>query len=166
MTCDTIVPVLIGGLLAAGGGVTAQWVTHYLNDRRTRRAVAGAFAGEIGAICSIIRRRKYLEHAQQFLSLVQQSQQPLRIMVMITQEYFTIYHSNSSAIGLLPAPLAMDIAKFYTQLKALMEEVRPDTPMPADVATAIDRLTDQINLLSETLRTGEGLVPQLQEVAK
>ena len=166
MMWDNIVLVLVGGLLGAGGAIAAQWLTHHLNDRRTRRAIAGAFAGEIGAICSIIRRRKYLEGGQQLLEHVRQSQQPRRVVVHITQEYLTIYHSNSSAIGLLPAPLALSIAKFYTQVKSLMEDVRPDAPEPTDAEDAEDRLTVQISMLTEILTIGEGLVSSLQKVAK
>lgn len=161
-----IVPVLVGGLLAGGGAIAAQWLTHHLNDRRTRRAIAGAFAGEIGAICSIIRRRKYLEGGQQLLEGIRRSQQPYRIVVCITQEYFSIYHSNSSAIGVLPASSAMNVAKFYTQVKSLMEDVRPDAPEPITAEDAEARLTEQISMLSEILTIGEALVSSLQKVAK
>lgn len=166
MMWDNIVSAMAGGLIGASGALTSQWLAHHLNDSRTRRAIAGAFAGEIGAICSIVRRRKYLEFGQHFLEVVKQSQQPRRIVISITQEYFLIYHSNAGTIGILPSRQALDVARFYTQLKALMEDVRPDAIEPASVEGAIAHLTEQITLLTETLKVGENLVEQLQEVAK
>jgi hypothetical protein len=166
MMCGNIVPFLVGGLLGAGGAITAQWLTYHLNDRRTRRAIAGAFAGEIGAICSIIHRHKYLEQGQQLLERVRQSQQPLRAVMCLTQEYLTIYHSNSSAIGLLPAPLALDVASFYTQIKSLMEDIHPNAPSPITAEDAAAHLTKQISLLTDTLGIGEDLVSRLKKVAE
>lgn len=163
---DNILATLAGGVLGAGGAIASQWLAHYLNDGRTRRAIAGAFAGEIGAVCSIIRYRKYLEHAKQALEYVRQSQQPFRLKMIVKQEYFSIYHSNSSAIGLLPARLAMDIAKFYTQAKALLEDVHPDAPEPQDAPTAESQLTNQIELLEQTLRVGDATMHDLEKVAQ
>jgi len=163
---DNILCTLVGGFVGAGASIVTQWVANILTNSRRRRAIAGAFAGEIGAICSIMRRRKYLEQGQQLLEHIDQWQQPLRVMMYITQDYLTIYHSNSSAIGLLPAPLALDVAVFYTQVKSLMEDVRPELPEPVGTEDAKARLTGQVNLLSETLGIGEGLVTQLHKVAR
>ena len=157
-----MVPVLIGGLLGIGGVIVSQW----LNDRRARRAIAGAFAGEIGAICSIIRSRKYLESLKQLLENIEQTKQPARAVVHITHNYWTIYHANAKAIGLLSAPLALDAARFYTQLKSLTEDVRPDAHEPEDVTNAEAQLTKQITFLDETLQIGDTLVTGLQKVAQ
>ncbi|MBN2581747.1 MAG: hypothetical protein JXL80_01675 [Planctomycetes bacterium] len=166
MNWDNIVPVLVGGALAVGGGMGTQWLAHHLDKQRKRRAIAGAFAGEIGAICSIVDRRKYLEDAQQLLKYMRESKEPHRILMHITQEYCMIYNTNSGAIGLLPAPLALGIATFYTQVKSLMEDVRPETPEVAGIDDAIARLSVQIDLLTETMRIGKDLVTQLQKEAK
>ena len=152
--------IVVGGLLGAGGAITIQW----LNNRRTRRATAGAFAGEIGAICSIMRHQRYLEEAQSLLEEVRKSGQPLRAVMYSTQEYFSIYHGNSSAIGLLPAREALNVAKFYTQVKSLVDDARPEAPGPKDAEDAENRLTRQIKLLTETLGIGEDLVMQLQRI--
>ncbi|MGB3088282.1 MAG: hypothetical protein WBC53_11285 [Phycisphaerae bacterium] len=157
----SLVSVLVGGLLV----MATHWLIYYLNNRRTRRATAGAFAGEIGAICSIMRHHRYLEDAQSLLEEVCRSGQPLRAVMYSTQEYFVIYHSNSSAIGLLPAPLALKVARFYTQVKSLMDDARPEAPASEDAEDAKNRLKRQIKLLTETRDIGEDLEKQLQKIA-
>jgi len=81
-----------------------------------------------------------------------------------TQEYFPIYHGNSSAIGFLPAPLALNVAMFYTQVKSLMDDARPEAPAPKNAEDAANRLKRQIELLKQTRDIGEDLVMRLRKI--
>lgn len=160
-----LIPVLAGGAVGICGSISVQLVMRWWDDRRTRRAIAGAFAGEIAAICAIARRRQYLKKAQLLLDWVRQYQRPDRLVVKITYDYMTIYQSNASAIGLLPPQSALDVARFYTQIKALMEDVSPDGPRPASVEEAEELLKGQIELLGETLELGDRVAQDLRKLA-
>ena len=162
---SNLLAALIGGLLAGGGAVVTQIVRHRLDDGRTRRALAGAFAGEVAAICAIARRRDYLGGLTQLLKHVRQSGEPMRLSLSITQDYFQIYRSNAGALGLLPAATAEKVALFYTQAKSLIEDVLPTAPNPQDAATAEQTIQEQIALLQDTLQLGDDLVEKLREVA-
>ena len=153
-----LVGVVVGGVIGISGSVVLQlW-----EDRRRRRALAGASAAEIGAICAIARRRRYLEHLERLLEAVRESQQPGWMAVKITHDYMTIYHSNANAIGLLPPELACDVAQFYTQVKALMEDVSPD----GVVLLSAEGAGELIELLTETLQLGGRVVERLREAAR
>lgn len=159
-----LLSALLGGLLGGGGAIVTQIVRHRLDDGRTRRALAGAFAGEVAAICAIARRRDYLGAMTQLHEHVRHSGQPRRLVLSITQDYFQIYRSNAGALGLLPAATAEQVALFYTQTKSLIEDVLPTAPNPQDAATAEQTLQEQIALLQDTLQLGDELVKQLREV--
>jgi hypothetical protein len=163
---STLIPVLIGGALASIGSILTQWLTHRWNDLRTKRALAGAFAGEIAALCTIARQRHYLEDARLLLEYMRKSQQPTRMTVRITYDYMTIYQNNASCIGLLPPDLTQDLVKFYTQSKSLMEDVRPNSPNPETVEEAERLLNEQIELLKDTLQLGDRLSQELRKAAQ
>lgn len=101
MMWSNLLAAMIGGLLAGGGAIVTQIVRHRLDDGRTRRALAGAFAGEVAAICAIARRRVYLGAMTRLHNDVRQSGQPARLVLSITQDYFQIYRSNAGALALL-----------------------------------------------------------------
>ena len=163
--CSKLTLVLVGTGVGICGSITVQWLAHRWEDRWRKRAIAGALAGEIAAICAIARRRRYLETTQLLLKRVRECQQPGWMVVKITYDYMTIYQSNASAIGLLPPQSALDVVTFYTQIRALMEDVSADGPAPATVDEAEELLKGQIELLDETLQLGDRVAQDLRKLA-
>ena len=165
MWCN-LLSTLFGGLLAGGGAILTQIVSLRMANDLTRRALAGAFAGEVAAICAITRRRKYLDFLNMSLDHVHQLQQPGRMMVPITQDYFQIYRSNAGALGLLPSTISERVALFYTLVKSLIEDMQPSAPIPSTPAAAEHAIKEQIALLKETLNLGDELVANLRKETK
>ena len=165
MTLNDTFPIMLGGALTLVGAVATQWFSRHFESRKARRAVAAAFAGEIGAICAIVRRLEFLENARLFQQAIRQGE-VLRISISTTQDYLTIFKANASAIGALPPLLALDTVRFYTQIKSMLEDVRPDAPTPTDIEQADQTVTHLISLMVDTLQLGDGLVVRLREAAK
>ena len=164
MNGGSLISTLLGGALAITGGVAAQVTQYYLNERRTRRAVAGALAGEISAICSIARRHDYLGGMREILDQVHKSGRPDRPRISVSQDYLQIYRSNAGSIGLLPPEITEDVVVFYTHVKSLIEDVLPTALNPPDAASAERLLQDQIDLLEDTLSLGDDLISRLRHL--
>ena len=94
---DNLLSTLLGGLLGGSGAIGAQFLAHRLNDGRARKAMAGAFAGEIAAVCEIARRRNYLKGLELQLKQVHETGVPSRLQLHISQDYFQVYQSNAHA---------------------------------------------------------------------
>ncbi len=135
-----------------------------LKAGRSRKALAGAFAGEIAATCAIARRRDYLSALRQLRTRVRESGRAERLTVRVSLDYFQVYRANAGSLGLLPAAIARDIALFYTQTKSFLEDVVPEARNPRGAAEAEHVLNADIDLLEESLALGERLVTQLAEI--
>ena len=164
MTGGNLISTLLGGILAIAGGISTQAARYYLKERRTRRAVAGALAGEISAICSIARRRDYLGGMREILDQVHKSGRPDRPRISVSQDYLQIYRSDAGSIGLLPPEITEDVVVFYTHVKSPIEDVLPTAPNPPDAASAERLVQEQMTLLGDTLRLGDDLIARLRHL--
>ncbi|MBS0198781.1 MAG: hypothetical protein JSR77_18695 [Planctomycetes bacterium] len=163
---EPIVQTGLGALIAVASGFGSHWLSHQSDKSHARRSVAAALAGEIGSLCAVARRRRYLDGAEYFLKRVRETGQPIRLKLSASANYMVIFDANAGAIGHLAPDLALDVVKFYVQIKSLLEDARPDGPEPPDRANAEHMLNEQIALLRETLCLGDALVQRLRNVAK
>ena len=110
--------------------------------------------------------RNYPGAIDEYRHAVQSNRVPLKLTIPMSQNYFAVFDSQLSRIGNLPADVVGEVTIFYTQLKALIEDVRPDATQPRDADEAVQLLTSLADLLRDTLERGRRLVPKLQKVAK
>lgn len=164
MDFESLISTALGGALAVAGGVFTHWYTSRSEAMNAQRAVAGAFAGEVGAICAIVRRRRYLEVMDQWLAAIRAGSAG-KFVVPVTQDYLTIYSANSQAIGSLPPGLALRTVQFYTQIKSMLEDIGPDGYVPNGPKEAEWHLGQLIELLRDTMKLGEQLVEDLRRLA-
>lgn len=166
MNWETLVPVIVGGVLGLLGGLASQVLALWTDGRRSRRAIAGALGAEIGALCGIARRRKYLEGAESLLVHVRQHQVADRVRIGMVANYMVVFEAQVANLGGLPPDEATDVVRFYTQAKSLLEDVRLEAADPPTFEHAHYQLMETISLLKETLELGEALAVRLQTLAR
>jgi hypothetical protein len=151
---------LIGGALAIAGAVVSIYFTEWVKGRRLEKNLAWALHSEISSICAILRKRNYVS---EFRSLAQDAQAGIensRRNVKAAREYFLIYKSNASQIGLLKQPLPSRIVAFYVQGTAILEDIDAlssgfhDDKKLAELAEYFEELA---NLIYDLLRQGDEL---------
>lgn len=157
---------LIGTMV--GGGIsllTAHW-TLTKQRRDEKRNLAGAFAGEIGAILEIVRRREYVRHLHDAIASIDQSGQVCSFVIKIRQEYFAVYKRNVHQIGLLDSPLPQDIAKFYTFCFSILEDFHTMAE-PGHKFSTVDEsrktLADNLALLESVNDIGATIVSRIDK---
>jgi hypothetical protein len=155
-----IISVIIGGALAICGG----WATQFWQYHRERRALAHALGGEIYAIVEIVERRRYAQGISDLIGQAAQKNEPLALHAPVTQNYFVVYESNAAKIGMLPREVARDIAVFYGFTKSVIEDFGLRQFPPATVTDAIARLSETGALLTEMIKLGRKVVPELEKI--
>jgi len=160
---EAIVPVLVGGLLAIAGGGMAQFLSHELSVRHESRSLAKAFRGEIGAILHIIDKRAYLQHMESMADQLEAVNATAPFALRVTHNYFEVYESNCSKIGLLRGDAPMHLARFYILAKSLLEDV--SVTEQSQQASQYDHhaLYEMRDLLKELIGVGEKLVDELEK---
>nr|CDQ34779.1 hypothetical protein BN993_04245 [Virgibacillus halodenitrificans] len=115
-----IIPVLVGGLLAIGGGVAAQVVTHWLSARRDREKLIREKAEEL--ISALYDHRDWLSHQNNRLVFGAESTEmpsPLDRASAIQELYFP---DLSSALAKINRALVPIIQFQYENAKARLED--------------------------------------------
>ncbi|HMJ67036.1 MAG TPA: hypothetical protein VK615_16960 [Candidatus Binatia bacterium] len=157
---DSLLSVIVGGALAlAGGFLTKLW-----ECRREQRALAFALAGEIGAIIDVAERRKYLPHIRETIAKVEAGEKPRRVRIRAEQNYFVVYEANAEKVGLLPRQIARDVARFYTLMKAILEDVTDKQWEPSTSEDALRHLHSLAELADTMLKLGNQVVVQLERI--
>lgn len=109
-------------LLSAALGALAAGLFGLLIERTKRHnemlSIANAFMGEIKALLIKVEERKYIK------ILRRSSETGEFIQIPAKQNYFEVYQKNCDKIGILPARLTLEIAKFYIFAKAFVEDLQ------------------------------------------
>ena len=165
MTDGSLLEVLVGGLLAIGGGFAAQWGAMYFENRRQRKRLAGAFAGEIGALCAIVEHREYVKVLRSYEDAAREGRM-FHIPPLVTLDFMPVFNADPASIGQLSASLAQEAAYFYTKIKAMLEDVRADRTLPPD-AQAVEQHARQLReMLEATMALGNKLAERLRREAE
>jgi len=158
---QTLLSVVVGGILAIGGGIAQQW----WQRRQDRRSLAYALAGEIGAIIESIELRRYTEAIDGTIEQVKKTGTPWTFTIDIAEGYFLVYGANAGKIGLLSPLLAKEVAAFYSMMVGLIEDVAPRNNVRArTVEQSLAQLTQTRDLGLRTLQRGKALVALLEQV--
>ncbi len=154
-------PVLLGGVLTLVGGFAANYLRQRMELKSERKSLAGAFAGEIGAMLSIVERRGYLIVIEHLIQHINETREAWTFHFSARRNYFRVYENNASKIGILSHPLPENIARLYTQAYSILEDI-DDMRSPEATAWSADeavrRLEEMRDLLRDTIQLGHDIV--------
>jgi hypothetical protein len=122
--------------------------------RNERRNLAGALAGEIASIIDLVERRQYVAHLNGLIDHVKATGQPAAFYFTVRHNYFGVYQANLGSLGVLPPDLAANIASFYANCYAFLEDVetfREGWTSPLIQSQSLERLREMERLLVDTL---------------
>ena len=120
------------GALATG---LLQTVIGILDRRREAESILTAIASEVNAICRLIRTQEYKETVGAICSQIDSGTWDGRtVIIEVRQNYFAVFESLSSKIGLLEASDVNQIVHFYAYCRSAIDSTRPDGIMAGDVS--------------------------------
>jgi len=162
-------PPVIGALVGAAGAILATVVTLRWNYRKEQSSMAGAFAGEISALCEIARSRKYLENAKNLEQWIVDNNEPKLLILQARQNFFVVYEKNANSIGILSYRTSNLIARFYTIAKSLIEDFAPDSihqQVDQTPENCLRTIREQIQAIQTLFEIEKELIPLLSSMAR
>ena len=145
------VSMVVGGVLAAAGGLVAVTYAEWSRKRRKLKEDAEFRANVLRAIrCELIATREvYDQGIGAKLKEVPDGQLfPFRLG--LTQDWFTIFNANAVHLGKIDADISRQIIGVYTQSKQLIEEFRINNEYLQIIAQAnIQRQAHPTHLVAE-----------------
>lgn len=117
------------GALAAGG---FQTVVGIVDRKRTAEATLVAIASEVHALCNLIRLQDYLPETCEIVKAIDEDKWDGRtIIIDIRGNYFNVFESLSSSLGMLKPTQLVPIVSFYACCRSAIDCTRPDGPYAA-----------------------------------
>lgn len=114
----------LGGLF----GLLASWIPIAWRESRRRKhdaqTIRASLVAEISAMTEIIRGRRYVEALTAAAAEVKK-EQTVKFSVNVPADYFIVYKSNTSRMGLLDAHDAARIVYLYQLLESVVQDVTP-----------------------------------------
>ncbi|MDZ4259124.1 MAG: hypothetical protein U0974_01225 [Gemmatimonadales bacterium] len=163
---DTILPTMVGGLLAIGGGFAGTAFTSNVERRNRRKAVAGAIGGEIGALIEICEFRRYLEGFDALIAHGERTGEEQGFGLAVRQNYFVVFDAHVASVGSLPPAMARDVVRFYVMAKSFLEDAVDAIEGSIPPGEALQRLRTTRSLLDEILGLGRVLVTRLDAISR
>jgi hypothetical protein len=118
-----LLSALLGGLLALAGGVLVQRVVATQSRRAERRNLAGAFAGELAALCSLMEQRRFAERIDELIAEIERTGRVPHTVFSVRHHYFKVFDANAARLGLLDPPLPELLAHHYIYSKVFLEDM-------------------------------------------
>ena len=162
----SIVPVIVGGVLALTGSLGATYLAAAVARRQRKRSIAGALAGEIGALVDIAETRKYIDAYDALIAQTESTGETMALGVVARYEYFSIFNAYAASLGELPPDLARDVARFYVITKSILEDGADAAEGNVKSDQALARLRNTRALLVTGLALGKDLILRLTAVAE
>ena len=161
MTLDTgltqLLSTLIGGAAAICGGIGAQWFAARHGRRNERRALAGAFAGEIAALLALTAERRYEQMLDALIAEVERTGALPRFVFSLRHHYFRVFDANAARLGVLHAPLPEMLVRYYVTSKVFLEDMQDAAGELRELDR--DRILERLRVTRAMVAGGIGLVP-------
>ena len=107
-----------------------------VDRRREAESVLTAIASEVNSICRLIRVQGYRETFGEMCSQIEAGTWDGRTAIIeVKQNYFAVFESLSSKIGLLKPVDVNHIVHFYAYCRSAIDSTRPDGIMAGEVST-------------------------------
>ena len=168
MADTPLIQTLIGGGLSLLGGFLSPILTDSFRNKREATNLALAFAGEITALIRIVETRRYSEDIQTCIAQMEKTHEPIFYTVTIRQDFVRAYEQNVSRIGLLEAPLPENIAMFYTQTQAILEDLADidDHPKMEKLGQEhlLRRYKNLLSLLDSTVALSQEILIEISKI--
>ena len=159
-----LLSVIVGGVLTFLGGVVGTYLLEKRKSKNERRNLTLAFYGEIHAIDSIVRKRRYIDDLKQIIERLKKDRQFCVLNIPVQREYFRVYNENVRNIGILDSILARQIAQFYTQANSVLEdlrEMRGTNPATREIDGLISWHQNLLELFEDTLRLFHSILERI-----
>jgi transcriptional regulator with PAS, ATPase and Fis domain len=150
--------VLLGGLLTFLGGIAGNILIQRSQRQSEKRNIASAFAGEIGALLSIVEKRDYTKGIKDIIESIKQTQEKKKFYFKARKNYFNIFEKNAEKIGLLDVPLPEKITTFYIQAFAILEDIENEEVLERELNDIIYFHEELLNLFEETIKLGKEIL--------
>lgn len=98
---------------------------------------------------------------------MEQTKRPLFANIQVRREYFNVFTSNVSKIGILKNPLPELIATFYVQANSVLEDLqsyREGTWANASIESIIDSTKELLSLMEDTYSLADRIVKQIDKM--
>jgi hypothetical protein len=127
----TAITLLILGAIATG---LLQTVLGIFDRQREAESILTAIASEVNSICRLIRIQCYRETFEELSSQIDNGTWDGQTAIIeVRQNYFAIFESLSSKIGLLKPADVNQIVHFYAYCRSAIDSTRPDGLMAGGV---------------------------------
>ena len=144
---------LLGGLLAICGGIVGTWWAKTLEYYGVRRQIASALAGEIMGILEVVRRRELLENFERSIQESEEGGILIYKVFPVSESFIAVFEGNIAQIGMLPHPVAADVAYLYASIKSIWEDLKTLQREPVnawDFDEGIAFLSNLVDLIRQT----------------
>lgn len=151
-----LIGVVLGGALV----IVSNYLMHRWQLSAEKKSVSQALAGEIAALLDIADIRGYESYLEGVIRQAQANATPAQFWFCLTQEYFSVFKSNVGKLGMLEAPLPGDIARFYAQLFAMLEDIEA---MAKGQKYEESELRALLQLFRDTKKLGRDIVRKIDQ---
>lgn len=161
-----LIGVLLGGILSIAGGLLSNLFIECRRAKSARRNLALAFAGEISAIVEIVNTRQYIPNLRNAITYMEETGEIYPLHISVNRDYFNVYVSNVSNIGILGGRLPRMIATFYTQGNSVLEDINSlsnDALGESDVSFHIEAYKELLKLFESTIVVGHKIVCEIEK---
>tara|TARA_R110001592_G_scaffold345725_2_gene637775 strand:+ start:684 stop:1205 length:522 start_codon:yes stop_codon:yes gene_type:complete len=118
-----LISTIAGGLLAIAGGVSSTYFIEKWKNKRLETNLAWAFYGEVNSICQIVRKKEYVANFKECGEDLRNGKEVNRQAVKADNEYFHIFKTNASNIGMLSHSLPVKLVSFYAYGTSALEDI-------------------------------------------
>lgn len=112
---------LLGGLIGGALSLIGAFGLASYQHRRRAKAVTMAIRAEIDALLKIVETRDYVTQLAEWEMEWRSGIHTTRT-ISVKREYFSIFKSNSSGVGLLPPSSVGHVVEFYTLAMGFIED--------------------------------------------
>jgi hypothetical protein len=158
---------IAGGLIGGFAGFISNNIQRWLQTKVTRRNVASALIGEIGALQQRLAMR-YLPVLRRTLDILRGERRFPSHQFVAEREYAPVFRSLGHFIGYLPTPLPQELVTWYTDLSIYLERAHELHDLllrrdPELLTYAIEIAEYQYKGFSELVEASTPLVDQLSQ---
>jgi hypothetical protein len=115
---QTILSLIVGGIIAIGGGFAER----IYERRKERESLRAALRAEIQAILAIVERRNYIAGLSNFIEEIKRGSTSL-FEIRIKRDYDMVFRSSCGKLGLLPSETVAKTVRFYYLISSIIEDL-------------------------------------------
>lgn len=122
---NEIIAALLGAV--AVGLLTA--LDRVIERGRRKEAMLTAIAAEVRSICDLIKHQQYLDGFSKLAQDIRENKwDGTKLIIDVRSDYFSVFESTCSDIGILSRKHVPHIVVFYAYAKSAIDSTRPDGP--------------------------------------